>query len=64
MRLGAESIFGEEWYNLRKTMLEERNIYLEHDPVYKERQRTLRIMKHKVEMRPFKPQSVFNKGWK
>ncbi|KAK0703515.1 hypothetical protein B0T26DRAFT_744314 [Lasiosphaeria miniovina] len=56
--------FGEEWYNLRKTMLEERNIYLEHDPVYKERQRTLRIMEHKVEMRPLKPQSVFNEGWK
>jgi len=38
--------FGEEWYQLRKTMLEERNIY--HDPIYKERQRALRIMEHKI----------------
>ena len=45
--------FGEEWYELRKTMLEERNIY--YDPVYQECQRALRIMEHKVEGRPFKP---------
>lgn len=47
--------FGEEWYELRKTMLEERNIYRRYDPVYKKRQRDLRIMEHKIERRPFEP---------
>ncbi|KAI1176696.1 hypothetical protein F4777DRAFT_247829 [Nemania sp. FL0916] len=47
--------FGERWYTLRKTMLEERNIYLESDPVYKERQRKLRIIEHNAERRPFEP---------
>ncbi|KAF2254383.1 hypothetical protein BU26DRAFT_537213 [Trematosphaeria pertusa] len=57
--------FGEEWYQLRKTMLEERNIYLQYDSVYVERQKALRIMEHKIERRPFEPRSgVFNESWK
>ncbi|KAI1199060.1 hypothetical protein F5X97DRAFT_137343 [Nemania serpens] len=59
--------FGEEWYALRKTMLEERDIY-QNDPVYSERQRTLRIMEHKAERRPFKPGpragEMKDAGWK
>jgi len=36
--------FGDDWYQQRKTMLQERNIYLGHDPVYNQRQRALRGM--------------------
>ncbi|KAI1110049.1 hypothetical protein F5Y14DRAFT_455440 [Nemania sp. NC0429] len=47
--------FGEEWYTLRKTMLEERELYVEkNDPVYSERQRELGIMEYKAESRPFR----------
>lgn len=49
--------FGEDWYGQRKTMLQERDIYLDPDPVYKERQRALRVLEHKIEGRPFEPQS-------
>ncbi|KAH8889935.1 hypothetical protein GQ53DRAFT_651494 [Thozetella sp. PMI_491] len=60
--------FGEEWYELRKTMLEERNIYLQYDGVYKERQKALRIMEHEVERRPFEPGQragrMRDAGWK
>ncbi|EFY91716.1 hypothetical protein J3459_003992 [Metarhizium acridum] len=57
--------FGEEWYKLRQTMIEERNIFLEYDPVYHERQRTLRIIAHKIERRPFEPRSrIFGADWK
>jgi hypothetical protein len=55
--------FGEEWYELRKTMLQERNIYV-YDPVYMERQRALRVMEHKTERRPFKPGAYWaDKSW-
>lgn len=59
--------FGDDWFEQRKTMLEERNICMEMniDPVYIERQRALRILEHRVEGRPFKPVSgVFDEGWK
>ncbi|KAH8742430.1 hypothetical protein F5883DRAFT_442354 [Diaporthe sp. PMI_573] len=62
--------FGEEWYEQRKTMLQERNIYRENDPVYRERQRALRVMEHKIEGRPFRPYTRFfgnnfdDEGWK
>jgi hypothetical protein len=36
--------FGNDWYQQRKEMLQERNIYLRHDPVYNKRQRALRRM--------------------
>ncbi|KAI1161955.1 hypothetical protein F5B18DRAFT_413393 [Nemania serpens] len=59
--------FGEEWYELRKTMLEERDIY-HNDPIYKGRQRKLRIMEHKAERRPFRPGlragEMEDAGWK
>ncbi|KAH8746081.1 hypothetical protein F5883DRAFT_585880 [Diaporthe sp. PMI_573] len=59
--------FGEEWYNLRETMLRERNIYRDSDPVYLERQRALRVMEHKIEGRPFRPGlrsgQISNKDW-
>ncbi|KAI1169704.1 hypothetical protein F4777DRAFT_192560 [Nemania sp. FL0916] len=54
MKWGLE-YFGERWYELRYAMLQGRNIYLEHDPVYRERQRYLRVLEHQVERRPFKP---------
>ncbi|KID88393.1 hypothetical protein MAJ_11066, partial [Metarhizium majus ARSEF 297] len=57
--------FGKEWYKLRQTMIEERNIFREYDPVYHQRQRTLRIMEHKIERRPFEPSSrVCDPDWK
>ncbi|CAJ2508216.1 Uu.00g094020.m01.CDS01 [Anthostomella pinea] len=59
--------FGEEWYQSRNTMLEERDIY-RYDPVYKERQKALRVMEHKVERRPFEPGlragGIHDPGWK
>ncbi|EFZ00663.1 hypothetical protein X797_004299 [Metarhizium robertsii] len=57
--------FGEEWYRLRQTMIEERNIFREYDPVYHQRQRTLRIIEHKIERRPFEPSNrVCDPDWK
>ncbi|KAI2465325.1 hypothetical protein F4781DRAFT_438927 [Annulohypoxylon bovei var. microspora] len=45
--------FGEEWYELRNTMLQERNIYMNPDPVYKDRQSALRMLERQVEGRTF-----------
>lgn len=60
--------FGEEWHNSRKTMLEERNIYLRYDKVYAERQIALRIIEHKIERRPFEPAKraggILDADWK
>ncbi|KLP11497.1 uncharacterized protein FFNC_03586 [Fusarium fujikuroi] len=62
--------FGEEWYQLRKVMLEERNPHDRRDPVYGARQRALRVMEHQAEGRPFKPASgtlhvdETDEGWK
>lgn len=60
--------FGEEWHKTRKTMLEERNIYLGYDEVYKQRQRALRVIEHKIERRPFRPGQraggIRDPGWK
>ena len=36
--------FGEEWYEQRKTMLQERNSYMDWDPIYRPRQRALRVL--------------------
>ncbi|KAK1250299.1 hypothetical protein MKX08_010302 [Trichoderma sp. CBMAI-0020] len=66
----GRKLFGEEWYKLRKAMLKERNPYNEYDPVYRERQRALRVMEHKVEGRPFRPytqiygNNLNDEGWK
>ncbi|KAI1178859.1 hypothetical protein F4777DRAFT_535915 [Nemania sp. FL0916] len=57
--------FGADWYHQRKAMMEERNIYMEYDPVYNERQRALRILEHRVENRPFKPRDGrSDESWK
>ncbi|KAK2673743.1 hypothetical protein RAB80_011286 [Fusarium oxysporum f. sp. vasinfectum] len=62
--------FGEEWYQLRKSMLEERNPHHKYEPVYMGRQRALRVMEHQAEGRPFRPYSYFvgddikDEGWK
>ena len=61
--------FGNAWHNQRETMLRERNICMEPDPLYKERQRALRILEHEVERRPFRPtfhrdRDLSNPGWK
>ncbi|KAI3325936.1 hypothetical protein HD806DRAFT_520658 [Xylariaceae sp. AK1471] len=58
--------FGDDWHELRKVMLQERNIYLQYDRVYRERQRALRIMEHKIERRPFEPRDgwMCDEGWK
>jgi hypothetical protein len=45
--------FGDEWLNLRRTMIKERNIYFDKDPVYGDRQTKLRMLEHKIEGRPF-----------
>ena len=47
--------FGEEWFQQRKTMLQERNIYHPPDEVYRERQVALRILEHTIENRPSRP---------
>ncbi|KAI1283509.1 hypothetical protein F5Y07DRAFT_349872 [Xylaria sp. FL0933] len=47
--------FGEEWYKLREQMLQERNIYVDHDLVYEQRQRDLRVLEHSIEGRPSCP---------
>ncbi|KAI0185579.1 hypothetical protein EV127DRAFT_396591 [Xylaria flabelliformis] len=47
--------FGEEWYKQRERMLQERNIYLDPDPVYEQRQRVLRVLEHTLEGRPSMP---------
>ena len=55
--------FGNDWYEQRKIMLQERDIYLP-DSVYGSRQRALREMEHEMEGRPFKPLGGLNdKGW-
>ena len=55
--------FGDDWYEQRRIMLQERNIYAP-DPVYGTRQRALRVMEHKIEGRPFEPRyRVLDKGW-
>ena len=55
--------FGDDWYEQRKTMLQERNIYAP-DGVYGRRQRALRVMEHKIEGRPFEPRdATLDKGW-
>ncbi|KAK4129992.1 hypothetical protein BT67DRAFT_446102 [Trichocladium antarcticum] len=41
--------FGEDWYQHRKSMLEERNIYIQHDLAYNKRQRLLRAMEDERE---------------
>ncbi|RKK15697.1 hypothetical protein BFJ66_g6052 [Fusarium oxysporum f. sp. cepae] len=62
--------FGEEWYQLRKAMLEERNPHHKYEPVYMGRQRALRVMEPQAEGRPFRPYSYFvgddikDEGWK
>ncbi|KAI1080580.1 hypothetical protein F5B20DRAFT_589304 [Whalleya microplaca] len=56
--------FGDEWYEQRKTMLQERNPYMVRDRVYKERQRALRVLEHTIEGRPFKPRSgILDHDW-
>ncbi|KAF4434328.1 hypothetical protein F53441_13713 [Fusarium austroafricanum] len=61
--------FGEEWYHLRKAMLEERIPYHKYEPVYMGRQRALRVIEHQAEGRPFRPYSEFvgnnleDEGW-
>ncbi|KAI1178843.1 hypothetical protein F4777DRAFT_575495 [Nemania sp. FL0916] len=47
--------FGEEWYQQREKMLRERNIYMDCDERYKERQRVLRTLEHHAEGRPSMP---------
>ncbi|KAG5761617.1 hypothetical protein H9Q72_010273 [Fusarium xylarioides] len=49
--------FGEEWYQLRKVMLEERNPHDKDEPVYIGRQQALRVIEHQAEGRPFRPYS-------
>ncbi|RYP81632.1 hypothetical protein DL770_005840 [Monosporascus sp. CRB-9-2] len=43
--------------NHRKAMLRERDIYMDPDPIYEERQRALRVLEHKIEGWPFEPRS-------
>ncbi|KAI0901574.1 hypothetical protein F4806DRAFT_501788 [Annulohypoxylon nitens] len=45
--------FGEEWFRQRNVMLNERNIFLSPDPVYKQRQSALRMHERDVEGRTF-----------
>lgn len=47
--------FGDEWLELRRIMMKERNFHLATDDVYNDRQRKLRVLERKVERRPFKP---------
>ncbi|CZR52894.1 uncharacterized protein PAC_02771 [Phialocephala subalpina] len=55
--------FGDDWYEQRRIMLQERNIYAP-DAVYRRRQKDLRVMEHKIEGRPFRPRDeVLDKGW-
>ncbi len=51
--------FGDDWFKQRQTMLQERNIYFDRDPVYRERQRALRILEHTAERRPFRPATEY-----
>ncbi|KAK3326540.1 hypothetical protein B0H66DRAFT_163613 [Apodospora peruviana] len=59
--------YGDDWYEQRKTMLRERNIYHKgdgRDPTYVKRQRNLRILEHSIEGRPFEPSAgIFDKDW-
>lgn len=55
--------FGDDWYEQRRTMLQERNMYAPGQS-YVRRQRDLRVMEHKIEGRPFRPRDgVLDKGW-
>jgi hypothetical protein len=55
--------FGDDWYEQRRIMLQERNIYAP-DAAYGRRQRELRVMEHKIEGRPFEPRDgTLDKGW-
>ncbi|KAI0883514.1 uncharacterized protein GGS22DRAFT_190173 [Annulohypoxylon maeteangense] len=45
--------FGEEWYRQRSIMLNERNIFMSPDPVYKQRQSALRMLERQIEGRTF-----------
>ncbi|KAG9499707.1 hypothetical protein J7337_008166 [Fusarium musae] len=64
--------FGEEWYQLRNVMLEERNPHDKDEPVYIARQQALRVIEHQAEGRPFRPYSqgdnlvgdLGDEGWK
>ena len=47
--------FGDEWLEKRAAMMEGRNIYLDIDPAYQERQRELRLLEHRIERRPCEP---------
>jgi len=47
--------FGNDWFEQRRTMLQERNIYVITDRVYQARQRALRVLEHTTEGRPFRP---------
>ncbi|KAI0448357.1 hypothetical protein F5B21DRAFT_522199 [Xylaria acuta] len=47
--------FGQEWYEKRERMLQERNIYMDRDLVYEQRQRALRVLEHTLEGRPSMP---------
>jgi hypothetical protein len=55
--------FGDDWYEQRRIMLQERNIYAP-DAAYGRCQRELRVMEHKIEGRPFEPRDgTLDKGW-
>ncbi|KAI1133790.1 hypothetical protein F5Y10DRAFT_228559 [Nemania abortiva] len=60
--------FGEEWYEQREKMLQERNVFVDHDQIYKKRQIDLRVLEHTIEGRPSMPGPkagfVGDKGWK
>ncbi|KAI1452056.1 hypothetical protein F4805DRAFT_472892 [Annulohypoxylon moriforme] len=45
--------FGEEWYQLRSKMLNERDIFASRDPIYQKRQNELRMLERQVEGRTF-----------
>ncbi|KXX75541.1 hypothetical protein MMYC01_203212 [Madurella mycetomatis] len=48
--------FGDDWYEQRQTMLQERNIYVHRDPAYKERQRALRRLERERQEGKLPPQ--------
>ncbi|KAI0425412.1 hypothetical protein F5Y09DRAFT_352294 [Xylaria sp. FL1042] len=64
----GQTHFGEEWYKQRDRMLQERNIYADHDLVYEQRQRDLRVLEHQIEGRPSRPgfraRELHDESWK
>ncbi|KAI0856923.1 hypothetical protein F4860DRAFT_528684 [Xylaria cubensis] len=64
----GQNRFGEEWCKQRERMLQERNIYLDPDPVYEQRQRALRVLEHTIEGRPSMPRfysvELEDESWK